>query len=172
MSDAPVFYWDACVFLSYLEGIEGRAHEIEAILDEAAAGSIEIITSELSLVEVAYVKHERGEEFSESDERRIDELWTPGGSPVKLVEFHRLIALRARALIRESKRRGLEGPRSADAIHLATALQMEADRFHSYDPKLPKFEEITGFPIGEPRSSQIPLDLKPGSAGEDPAGGI
>ena len=50
--------------------------------------------------------------------------------------------------------RAAGGLRANDAIHLATAKQMDVAEFHTYDGQLSRYEEVLGFPICEPRSDQ------------------
>ncbi len=52
-------YWDACVFLSYINGEQERLPVIDALLEESRSGKIEIITSTVSLAEVAFAEEER-----------------------------------------------------------------------------------------------------------------
>lgn len=48
MPDPPRrVYWDACVFLSFINGYPDRVPTIEALLDEAAKGDLELLTSVL-----------------------------------------------------------------------------------------------------------------------------
>jgi predicted nucleic acid-binding protein len=135
----PRYYWDACVFLSYVDGDEDRVADIEYFLRRAELSEIEIVTSTLSIVEVAFAKSEReSRRLAEDVETTIDELWRPG-SGVILAEFYPLVATDARALIRTGATRGwsLKGP---DAIHLATAARLKVAAVHSYDDKWPAVE--------------------------------
>ncbi len=75
-------------------------------------------------------------------------MWEPG-SPIGVVEFYELIAEDARDLIRV----GLAekwGLKPMDAIHLATARRMNANRFHTYDGDLTKYGDVIGIPVEEP----------------------
>lgn len=160
--EAALYYWDACVFLSYVNGIEDRCSHIRPMLQEASNKQIRIVTSVMSVTEVAYGKIEQdGKELDASTEKLIDGLWR---FPVNLVEYHRLIATDARALMRQTLLQGTSGDRwtltPIDAIHLATARRIRADEFHTYDAKLKKFESITGLRIKEPETAQLQL---PGS---------
>lgn len=146
----PRIYWDACVFLSHLNGEEARTDVIEQIMDEAAKGKCEILTSSVSVVEVAFAKAEQDEEAPSEDLlAAIDAYWSPG-SPVTIVEFHQLIAIDARNLVRGS--RLAEGHRLTplDAVHLASAKRLGAVDFHTYDGKLLARNGTMGFPIREP----------------------
>ena len=54
-----VIYWDACIFLHYFEQTPEYIGILDALLDDSAENrGIEIITSVLSIVEVAYVAEE------------------------------------------------------------------------------------------------------------------
>ncbi|MFN8187799.1 MAG: type II toxin-antitoxin system VapC family toxin [Gaiellales bacterium] len=150
----PLLYWDADVLLSWVEDHPERSPLIELLLGDARAGKLEIVTSVLSQVEVAYSATERRQQaLSPEIEQRINGLWEPGGS-VKIVEVYPLIAVSARTLIREGVPRGWSGLRANDAIHLATARHMGVVEFHSYDDTLPRYADLAGFPICEPRTFQ------------------
>ena len=51
----PRVYIDACVLLAYVGNEEGRADTVQSILDDARNSRIELLTSALSITEVAYV---------------------------------------------------------------------------------------------------------------------
>lgn len=156
MTDAiPVYYWDACVLTSYIEDQPDRAPLIGLLLDDARAGKIEIVTSVISQAEVAYANVERVRQaLNPVTEQKIDALWAPG-SPIVTVEVYPLITARARNLIREGIPRNWTGLRAHDAIHLATAQQIGVDEMHTYETKLPRYAETLGFPITEPRTSEL-----------------
>jgi len=144
-------YWDSCVFLSYLNGDSGRADVMDQLHDEATTDELEIFTSMVSEVEVAFGKAEQDQ--SAPDETvlaAIEAFWVPP-SPVKMVEFHRLIARQARQLVREVKfSKGGKRLTPMDAIHLATAQQWEVDEFQTYDGDLLKLPPRFSFAIREP----------------------
>lgn len=148
-------YWDACVFLSLIEGTPGRKPHIEAVLDEVDRGGCEIFTSFWSIAEVSFAKAEKdGKALSSATERKIDKLWSPG-SPFQLVEVHRSIAEDAKKLVRMAVSKGLP-LKPADAIHLATAKRIGAKSFQTYDTFKGKASEIStmcGIKIEEPRVS-------------------
>ena len=52
-STPSILYWDADVLLSYIEATPGRVENIRALLTEADNGEHEIVTSMLSVTEVA-----------------------------------------------------------------------------------------------------------------------
>jgi predicted nucleic acid-binding protein len=146
----PRSYWDACVFLSYINGDADRLPEIENLLEAARQGAIEIVTSMVSIVEVARGAQEQVGKLDDDAMAKIETLWEPP-SPIKLVEFHRLIAAEARHLIRNGIIRGWS-LKPMDAIHLATAANIGADELVTFDTALEKYAELISVPIVRPLS--------------------
>src|SRR5437773_1746814 len=109
MPDEPRrIYWDSCVFLSYINGIEDRLAVLDAIFAEVrkASGTLEIITSELSIVEVAFSTDEKENgTLNDAVEERIIAMWRDT-SVVKLIEYYEPIGTDARRLIRRASSRG------------------------------------------------------------------
>ena len=138
-------YWDACVFLSYINGDKERTADIERLLEAAYGGAIEIVTSTVSIVEVARGAQEQANQIDATVAAKIDALWTPP-SPVKLVEFHLAIASAARNLIRVGVSYGWS-LKPMDAIHLATAANVDAGEVLTYDAALEKYADLISVPI-------------------------
>src|SRR3954453_815803 len=153
MADPPRrVYWDACVFLAYIDDFEDRAHLLGTILDEAKQGQLELLTSVVSLVEVCFGADEQEErQLRPEVETKIQSLWLPP-SPVRLVELYPLISDTARQMMRQAMTR-VERLTPMDAIHLATARQLGVSVFHTYDQRLFKFSPRVGFPIIEPETA-------------------
>src|SRR5437762_1775954 len=83
----PRVYWDANVLLSFINGAPDRLPDVETLLLEAEKDTIELLTSALSIVEVAFGAAEQNQhKLDEETKQRIDKLWVPT-SPIKLVEF-------------------------------------------------------------------------------------
>jgi predicted nucleic acid-binding protein len=140
-SEPPKIYWDACVPLSYINGMPDRVQHIEPMMEKSGT-DFQIITSVLSITEVAFAKMEQDKKVLEPEiERRIKLLWE-AGSPIKIVEFYELIAFRAQRLIRAALEKSWQ-LKPADAIHLATADQLAVKEFNTYDDGLEKFAELT-----------------------------
>lgn len=97
-ADPPRLYFDANVFLAYVGNEEGRADTVQALLDEARRAEVVIVTSVLSIAEVAYGAHERDQGLTEAGEEAIEELWTPA-SPVTLVDVSQAVTRNARTII-------------------------------------------------------------------------
>ena len=109
----------------------------------------------VSIVEVSFAAQEKSQQaLDQAVEDRISQLWEPG-SPVRLVEFHELVATEARALMRQALPEGWS-LKPMDAIHLATARRIETDAFHTYEPALQKYSTIVGSPIEE-RIADAPM---------------
>jgi len=157
----PRYYWDACVFLSFVEGRSDRVPTIESLLSDCENGKIEIWSSHLSIAEVAFAKAEKDNKaLDPAIEKVIDNLWHPD-SPIKLVEVSHLACIIARNFLREAMHKQI-GLRSADALHLATAKMIGGvDQFHTYDIKLRKCQPLVTFQVGEPVAEQLLLTAFP-----------
>jgi predicted nucleic acid-binding protein len=144
-------YWDSCVFLSYINETVERVPMLDAMLGEASAGRIEIRTSVVSLTEVAFAQIERDKgATSDGMLEAIEDLFYDS-SVVTLVEFHELIAVEARDLMRRALDHGWS-LKPMDAIQLATAKREGVSAFHTYDQPLTKYAALTGLTIGEPNT--------------------
>lgn len=153
-SDLPYYYWDACVPLSYVNGVPDRLQHLDAFMNKSGNG-FQLVTSVLSIAEVAFAANERDTVTLDPDiEAKIAKLWE-AGSPIKLVELYELIAYRAQKLMRAAIPHKWK-LRPADAIHLATADQLKVSEFHTYDEGLDKYAVLTEtkFPIIRPISPQ------------------
>ena len=159
MPDTPArIYWDANVFLSYVNAIPNRMPVLDALLEKSASGAIVIYTSALSHVEVAFGASEKDRNaLNREVEQKIASLWADTEAVVS-VEYHDAIGMIAKDLIRDAITRG-QSLKPLDAIHLATAKWLlgagiTVDEFHTYDDRLFKYNDTVGYPIHEPRTPQ------------------
>lgn len=160
-----IIYWDACVFLSYINEYPGRVATLESVLHlhRSSSDSTTVYTSTLSHVEVSFgASEQQNNALDPQTEQRIDRLWKGSGS-VNSVEFHQVIAQTAKALIRQAISHGWS-LKPADAVHLATAKWLTNTRlpvaeFHTYDSGLKKYEKIVGFDIVEPHTDKPMMSL-------------
>lgn len=154
----PAVYWDACVPLSYINGMPERMPILDALLASSAQGEIQLYTSELSRVEVAFSAMEKEQrDLDEETERRIDSLWA-NPEVITMVDCHMGVGLEARRLMRLAMAETWS-LKPADAIHLATAQWLSKtgiaiDAFHTYDTILFRYRPMVDFEIMEPAIAQ------------------
>ena len=153
-------YFDANVFLAYVGNEEGRSDTVQDLLQEARRSELEIVTSVLSIAEVAYGAHERDHGLNDDSEEVIEQLWTPA-SPVTLIDVSKAVTRKARTIIREAKRQGFNGFRGADAIHLATAQMFGCDEIFTYEAESSRarWQQIIGIAVTEPVTNTPTLGL-------------
>jgi predicted nucleic acid-binding protein len=167
LNKQSMVYWDACVFQSYIEGIPDRLPVLDAMLQAVQHNQQSVIvTSTVSITEVAYVSAERANQRLRSEvEQAIDTLWAQR-DVIWLIEYSEHIAKEARQLIRASVTKGWR-LRSHDAVHLASAKHLGVARFYTYDRTLFKYSALVDFPIGEPQVDQpsliLPIDFSASS---------
>jgi predicted nucleic acid-binding protein len=161
--DRPRIYWDSNVPLSYIDGDEDRLPTIDELLRRSRAREIEIVTSALTQVEVAFGSQEKEDEALDPDiEEKIDELWKPG-SPITVVEFYPAVAHEARTLMRSALASGKSGLKPHDAIHLATARRMDVQEVQTYDTRLENYADVAELTI---RAPVTPQEQIPGTQGD------
>ena len=157
---APRVYVDANVLLAYVANEENRADTVQSILEDARRSRITLLTSVLSITEVAYVPTDSGDGVSPEGEAAIDELWTPA-SPVTLVDVSETAAQEARSLIRRARETRVGGVRSADALHLASAKLHACERFFTYENEATRqrWDTLIDADVTEPFADSPQLDF-------------
>ena len=159
----PTYYLDSCVLIDLIErpDSEEPAKTISAAFAAADDGKINLVTSTLTIVEVTYAKQElERKSLDPIVEQKIEQLWHPASSPIRLVDVHEIIVREALRLLRDNLKRGWTKTRSADAIHLITAKRELADEFWSNDHAMKKWGEVLGFKVCSPHfDSAQPPDL-------------
>jgi predicted nucleic acid-binding protein len=144
-------YLDANVFIALLQNEDGRADVVQGVLEDARLDRIQVITSVLTITEVAFAAHEiAGVELTPDGEASIDRLWEPA-SPVKLVDASMASSRKARELVREAKNRQFT-LKPYDAQHLAAAALHSATWVFSYENKgtCEKRSGLLGISVEEP----------------------
>lgn len=143
--------------------------DIDALLGEARRGEVEIVTSAVSITEVAFGSVERDQNALLPEvQAKINRLWLPS-SPVKLAEVSQLVVEDAREIMRDAIAQGKKVAKLMDAIHVSTARRLEADILHTYDEDLQKIAARVGLVSAAPiptRGQQLPMDYGAGSSGE------
>ncbi len=157
--DGQRLYWDADVFLAYLNNEPGRAQSIEAILDlvEKDPKTI-IVTSVLTKVEISWIAIEKMNRVLMPNElERIDSL-LENYHIVETVEFNDRIASLARDFMRKGMEAGGKKLRTNDAIHLASAIWVQAKELNTYNiSDYHFFEQFANITIKEPVAIQPKL---------------
>jgi predicted nucleic acid-binding protein len=150
-------YVDANVLLAYVLEEEG-APVVEQLLLEADKGDRRLLTSTVSIVEVAFgAETAKGGALDPGTLSTIDNLWS-GGRPVALADASIRTMYEARDIAREARRRNRRlTPR--DAIHLATAVAAGVEKFFTYEKDETRkiWAEITGLDVEEPNVEQMPM---------------
>ncbi len=128
MADLKRIYWDACIWISFINGDPKAAERCKHLIEQARAGHISIWTSSLSLAEV----------FRKKCEDKLSTLPESGDLDFEKfieqdflyeVQLDHDVGTMARRLLRKHPQ--LKKP--TDAIHLATAVLYDLDEFHTSD---------------------------------------
>lgn len=153
-------YLDANVLLAFVGNEPGRVEVVAALLTEAERGEIGLLTSVLSITEVAFGAQERDTDLTDEALREIDELWTPA-SPVTIVDMSQAIAREARAIIRHVTTSDAGRIAPADAIHLASAQIHGCDEVFTYEdePTRRRWATVTGIAVSEPITDTPQFDI-------------
>lgn len=149
-------YWDACVILAHISGEANRFPNTLALLDQADKGDIEIFTSELSVVEVAFATQEKANGVLDpAVEAAIDGFWTLP-SPVKRIDIHPMVTREARTIVRTAMATAGRGIRAADAIHIASAKLLGVDEIQTYEElaSRKRWAQLSGIAVEEPIAAQ------------------
>ena len=146
--------------IAYLANEPTRAAAIAGLFDDARSGDLELLTSVLSVTEVAYIVTDHMSLGSNADEDEISTLWTPT-SPIRLTDVSFRIAEHARSIIRTARSSGKRGVKPADAIHLASAEVNECDYFFTYerDSTRSQWDGLIEPSVAEPFTNNPQLDL-------------
>ena len=135
-------YLDSSVYIAAIKGEEGRWEIAKRILDDAAAGKLQLVASTFVIAEV--IKGPEGTQLTVEQERVIDGYFQH--EFITWVELDMIVARDARRLAR------LHGLKPADAVHLASAIKGGADQLLRWDDKfrLREGEAYEGVTVCEP----------------------
>lgn len=157
MSDPPASYLDASAVLAFLNNEAGRAEDLEALFEEAEQGNVRLVTSTITLAEVAYIRASDAKSDSEMD-ARIDDLLVERGI-IGLIECTEDIARGARRYVRPGAGQ-TQRLKPLDAIHLSSAAAVGVDYFLTYDSDFDAVAPDVDFEITKPAPAQPKLDLR------------
>lgn len=166
-------YWDTCVFLAWIKG-ESRSDPednagIRQCVDEAKAGDVLILTSDITRIEVLDCR------FDTEEQRQVfaDFLRRP---EVECRPVDNRVAAKAHDIRDYYQARAEENGgrtlRTPGAIDLATAIYYEASEMHTFDdgkssPKSLGLLALSGNVAGhdlticKPRAAQLRIDFLP-----------
>ena len=132
-------YWDSTLFVSYLAGTEvDRVEIIQGLLEQYERGGIEIIISTFAIAEVRSIPVE-GATTPPNDEGAVETVEYHPEHLQRVRNLFKSLELEIRVLTPRIAERAAEigdtFPRllPADCVHIATAIEAEADVLFTYD---------------------------------------
>lgn len=120
-------------WIALIQGEADRAEHVERLLNQAAAGELQIYTSTLTITEITKGPKAEDARLSPEQEQTFRDFLDH--EYVTLVSVDPVVAERAASL-----RKDFPGLRTADAVHLATAIVIRAGVFYTYDDRLLKLD--------------------------------
>ncbi|MBA7503555.1 hypothetical protein ES706_02166 [subsurface metagenome] len=141
---SPLLYWDSCPFIALIGENKERREMCRLIMKEAEKGNLRILTSAFTFAEVI---RPEGQPILDT-EQELQVLRFLANEYIIVRWVDRQIGDMARQVSRQT---GLKPP---NAIHVATALRLEAEVLHTYDQKMLRQNRKVGIPplqIEEPR---------------------
>jgi predicted nucleic acid-binding protein len=150
MAKIDYIYCDSCVFLAYFNGEIGRVDVLESLFTQIKQDKTKkLITSVLTIAEVTHTSREKKtQKLQIGIENRLDAFWADDDL-LELTEVNEWIAREARRLLRLAITEGF-GLKPPDAIHLATAQLVKAEKLITYDD-LGRYARWVGYPIAKPQ---------------------
>jgi predicted nucleic acid-binding protein len=123
---SPLYYWDACLFLTWLKDKERNLGEMDGVRELIARcrrGEVKIMTSVLTSVEVLAARIPVG----------MDTHFAGLMKRISRANVDTKVASLAHDLRNHYARKGGKNLSAPDAIHLATAVHYRADQLHTFD---------------------------------------
>lgn len=140
----PRRYWDANTFIGFFNNEPDKVAACQTVLKAAQAGSVQIVTSAVTLAEVIKVKGQP--RLKREAEETIRDFFKH--SWIVIVECDRTLAVAARQLMWDH-----EFLDHKDAIHVATAIRAGVSQLDTFDEPLCGISGKIGNPplaIGHP----------------------
>lgn len=145
-------YWDSVCFLGWLQDEIDKVDACREVLDECEAGRLLIVTSALTLAEVLAMRGKP--RIPTTDLTKVEAFFRR--SYIDIHSVTRRTAEDARSLVWN------DNIAPKDAIHIATAIRLGLDEFHTFDGPLIAKSGLHGSPslvIRTPSISQGKLKL-------------
>lgn len=131
-ADVRRIYWDANNFIYCLDPESDRARVLEDYLSRSGSGELEIVTSNLTIAEVAFSPAEYEARTLDPEVAESIRALLTDQQRIQVIPLTNAIAFDAQALVRAGMAAG-RAVKPADAIHLATAIHAGADALQTYD---------------------------------------
>lgn len=144
-------YWDSNAFLAYFQEEAGRVDSCEAVLEAAERGTILLVTCALTLAEVLALRGKP--RIAPTPEMKATVTAFFKNEYVSVQNISREVAELARDLVWD------HGVKPKDAVHVASALVVEAPIFETFDKPLIRKSGKLGAPpliIREPPPPAAP----------------
>ena len=123
-------YWDSCAFIGWLKDEPDKRDSLRSVLDRAEAGSVTIVTSAFTLVEVLRLKNK--DPIPKDDAEAIRRFFE--NDYIALYNVDRTVAEKAQEVVWN------HGVKPKDAVHVATALSVGQgvviDQLDTFDGEL------------------------------------
>lgn len=146
-------YWDSDCFLGHFQAEAGKAEKCDGVLQRAERGEVLIVTSALTLAEVLWMRG--GPRLPKEKAVLIQKFFRR--SYIRVYNVSRKISEAAQVHVWD------DGIKPKDAIHVATAVHLNADALETFDKDLIGKSGKVGSPlllIREPQAAaQGRLDL-------------
>jgi predicted nucleic acid-binding protein len=133
-------YWDANAFLGWLRAEPDKADACRAVIGEAQAGRVLIVTSTLTLAEVLWLKGK--DPIPEADRDAIRAFFRHEW--IALVQLDRAVGEFAQEVVWKN------GIRPKDAVHVASALRSDVVSLDTFDGPLQAKAGELGIRVGAP----------------------
>jgi predicted nucleic acid-binding protein len=149
MARISYIYCDSCVFLAYFNAEINRIDVLETIFAQVKQDkNKKFITSVLTIAEVAHTYQEKNKRMLKAGlENMLDSFWSDEDL-LEIADMSEIVARQARTLLRLAIGEGY-GLKPPDAIHLATASLVNAEKFITYDD-LGRYARWVEYPILSP----------------------
>ncbi len=144
MTDPKLVAVDSSPWIVWIEGDHELLPAVASLFDAVEDGGIRVVSSTIVLLEVLTGAFRRGDDLlARKFEAALSDV-----EGVALIPVTREIAREAARL------RATHGLRTPDAIHIATAIEAQADEFVTMDRRLARVKEISVRVLGPSESKR------------------
>lgn len=151
MASKPRIYLETSVLIEILEKPPEAdvCRAIAQVLDDADNNKCEVFTSALTISEVIFAEWEKKSgKLDPEISKKLDVLWHPESSPIRVVPCHEVIAREANEAFRMHwAKDGWRKSLGIDLVHLITAKRGKADKFLTTEGAMEKWAPVMGFSI-------------------------